>query len=153
MAKKVKEEDIFKTAESCHKIWHKFSDWLVRTYGKDLHGEWKTQIVKGKNGKKYKFRDRTFNDLELSRRLIGYDVQIRVERYAKRFCPEIKIVRCDDEIYSSSCLVLVPHPEHGITIIFIPQNTVIQNQFFMYGGHCKMLIKELKAMSYVYKNK
>ncbi len=150
MAKKIKKKDIFAEAKSSHKVWHKFSNWLVKTYGKGLHGKWRTQTIKDINGKIHKLKSRSFNDFELSKRLVGYEVQLRVERYVKRYCPEIKIVGCDDDHYASSDLLLIPHPNHGITIIFIPQCTHTQNQFFLYGNHHKILMKELKSMKYVY---
>lgn len=144
-------EDILKECKEIHKTWHKFSNWLIKTYGKDLHGKWEYMEVNidgTKNTKKIKYR--SFNELELSRRLVGYDVMVRVERYIKRYCPDIKILRCDDSVYSGSDILLIPHPNHGITIMFIPQCTSIQNQFFLYKNHYKVLVKALKEMKYVY---
>lgn len=143
---------MFASHTNAHKVWHKFSNWLVKTYGKDLHGDWNMMDFKDANGKQKKVKYRSFNDFELSKLLVGYEVMCKVEKYINKFCPEIKIIRCDDSIYASSDILLIPHPEHGITVMFIPQCTSIQNQFFLYGNHYKMLMKELKAMSYVYKN-
>ena len=139
-----------KEASETHKIWHRFSGWIDRTYGKDLHGKWQSMKVKQADGKIKKLKLRSFDELELSRRLVGYEVQCRVERYIKRYCPEIKIIHCDDSIHASSILLLIPHPSMGITIIFIPQCTSIQNQFFLYSKHYAMLMKELKKMKPVY---
>jgi hypothetical protein len=149
---KIPEDDIFKDSNECHKIWHKFSNWLVKTFGKDLHGEWEIVEITNDDGKIVKFKSRSFNELELSRRLVGYDVMCKIERYVKRCCPEIKIIGCDDSYYSSSFILLIPHPRHGITIMFIPQCTTIQNQLFLYDGHFDLLMEELKKMKYVYKN-
>jgi hypothetical protein len=125
-------------AEKVHRIWHKFSRWLTNTYGKDLYGHWVSDKIKTAEGKTVALKYRSFNELELSRRLVGYDVMRKVERYAKRCCPEIRILRCDDEVYSSSTLLLIPHPQHGITIMFIPQCTSVQNQFFYIVGTTKV---------------
>jgi hypothetical protein len=156
MKKAKKESDdfnhMFDECNLMHKTWHKFSNWTIKNFGKDLHGDW--EFIKGvdKNGKKFNFKYRSFNDFELSQRLVGYEVMCKIEKYIKRCCPEIKIVKCDDSVYSSSYLLLIPHPKHGITMMFIPQCTGISNQFFFYEGHYENFIKTLKEMKYVYKN-
>ncbi len=143
---------MFKDANKSHKVWHKFSNWLIKTYGKDLHGKWEYIKFKDAKGKQIKLKHRSFNELELSRRLAGYEVMCKVKKYVNRYCPEIKIINCDDSVYSGSDILLIPHPAHGITIIFIPQCTAVQNQFFLYKGHYTMLMKELRSMKSVYKN-
>lgn len=148
----MKKADIFKEAKRSHAVWHKFSNWLVKTYGKDLHGKWQYMKFKDVNGKIKKIKHRSFDELELSRRLVGYAAMCKVKKYIKRCCPEIKIIPCDDSVYAGSDILLIPHPEHGITIIFIPQCTTIQNQIFLYRGHYNFLMKELRNMRYVYKN-
>jgi len=142
-------EDLFERSREMHKIWHKFSGWLIKTYGKDLHGKWIRHKMKV-DGKIKTFKYRSFDDYQLSQRLCGYEVMVRIEKYIKRSCPEIKIVHCDDEIHAGSILLLIPHPKHGITMMFIPQLTGIQNQWFLYGGHYKMLMSTLEEMKYVY---
>ena len=144
---------VLNTKVNTHLPWQKFYNWIVKTFGNDLKGE--VQIVRGVDaaGKNFTFKYQTFNDFELSRRLIGYDVIEKVEKYIKRYCPEIKIVYCDDSFYSGSILLLIPHPFHGITIIFIPQTTNIQNQFFLYENHLTSLLNELNKMKSIYKKK
>jgi len=132
-----------------HKVWHQFYGWLMKTYGKDLHSE-SCEVFVDNDGKKKKFKYKHFNDFELSQRLGGPDVVESVENYVKKYCPEIKIVRCDDAIYSGSIILLIPHPKHGITVMFIPQQSDIQNQFFLYLGHYEKLMEELKKMKKVY---
>jgi hypothetical protein len=140
--------EIMEQAELTHKTWHKFSNWITKTFGKDLHGEWEyIELEK----KKWKYR--SFNTLELSRRLVGYEVMCKIEKYIKRCCPEIKIIHCDDSVYAGSDILLIPHPKHGITIMFIPQCTNVQNQFFLYKGHYDDLIKALKTMKSVYNDR
>lgn len=131
-----------------HGTYWKFSAWLVRTYGKGLHGKWKYISVPGS---KMRLKYREFNKMQLSRRLVGHDVIIRIERYVKRYCPEIKIVPCDDIDYAGSILLLIPHPEHGISVMFVPQCTQLQNQFFLYSAHFKALTKALNQFKAVYK--
>lgn len=114
---------MFEDAMKVHEIWHKFEGFLIDSYGEDYHSE-----------------------------LSGYEVMEKVEGFINKECPDIKIVKCDDEVYSSSFLVLVPHPKHGITIIFIPQCTTIQNHFFLYESHFKNLTKALDEMKKVYKD-
>jgi len=139
---KQKLKKMMEQSSKCHKIWHKFSNYLVRTYGKDLHGEWQTM---GAGKKQFKYR--SFNQLEFSRRIVGYEVMTRIGNWVKRYCPEIKIIGCDDSVYAGSDILLIPHPKHGITVIFIPQCTDVQNQFFLYEGHYKNLISNITKMA------
>ncbi len=145
MAKSETYKEITENAMKCHAIWYKFSKFLTNAYGKDL---WSGYKYLDKNNKKFKYRN--FDSTEFNKRLVGYDVMQRVERYINRFCPEIKIIRCDDAVYAGSIILLIPHPEHGITVMYIPQCTSQQNQFFLYGSHCKALIKGLTEMKKVY---
>lgn len=138
-------------ASTSHKVWHKFYNWVVKTYGQDLHGPWQyMEGVNQKTGKKFKIKHRGFNDYELSKRLVGHEVIDKIERYIKRCCQEIKIIRCDDSLHAGSIILLIPHPKHGITVMFIPQCTGIQNQFFLYKQDYKQLVKELTKMEKVY---
>lgn len=143
------DKSLIKSIEKVHQVWHKFSNWMIKTYGKDLHGKWKYFPVP-KNSKAKKIRYRSFNDYELSKRIVGHEVINKVSKYIRTYCPEIKIVPCDDSDYSSSCILLIPHPKHGITIMFIPQCSKIQNQFFLYDSHYDVLMKELIKMKRVY---
>jgi len=143
-------DQIKSDAEEMHRIWHKFSKWLANTYGKDLYGPWVINKIKKSDGKILTLKYRSFNDYELSKRLCGYEVICKVEKYVKKYCPEIRILSCDDESYSGSTLLLIPHPNHGITVMFIPQCTSIQNQFFLYNGHFKRLLQNLHEMKEIY---
>lgn len=78
--------------------------------------------------------------------LAGDHVIDGIEHYAEKH-PEIKVVPCDDTHHSSSILVLVPHPTMGITIIFVPQLTTENNQFFLYPNHLRALMHELTEMA------
>ena len=69
-----------------------------------------------------------------------------IEEYVKKH-PQIKIVRCDDSAYAGSDIVLIPHPKHGIRVMFFPQCTPIQNEFFLYGSDFQNLITALIKMS------
>ncbi len=133
-----------------HKIWHQFSNFLEKAYGKDLIVKKKIPFTNEK-GETKEIKYNFLNTAELSKKLVGIKVIERVTRYINLYCKDIKIVNCDDESYSGSILLLIPHPEHGITIIFIPQNTTIQNTFFLYPEHSNKLLKELKKMKLKYK--
>jgi len=135
--------------EETLKVWGKFSRWLEKTYGEGLETVHTYSHLKSKAGKPFQYT--TFNYDELSKRLVGYAVMVKVEKYVKRYCPEIKIIHVDDALFSSSDILLIPHPEHGITVMFIPQCSETQNQFFLYEEHCCTLIKELTAMKKIYR--
>ena len=141
---------MFDKAKASHAVWHRFSSWLVKTYGKGLHGKWQYMKVKGaKKTKKIKYR--SFDDTGLSRRLVGYEVMQKIEWYTKRWCPEIQVVHCDDHVYTGSIILLIPHPAHGITVMFVPQCTDVQNQFFLYDHHFTSLVNGLMKMQKVYR--
>jgi hypothetical protein len=144
-----KSETFIEKALTTHSVWHKFSKWMIKSFGNDLYGEW--QYLEVEKGKKLKYRN--FNQFTLSQRIVGYDIICKIEKYVSRYCKEIKIINCDDDTHSGSIILLIPHPSHGITVFFIPQNTKVQNQFFLYESHCKNLIAELNKMKKVYKIK
>jgi len=121
--KTIKFDDAMKESKRIHKVWHLFEKWLINNYGEKYH-----------------------------EKLIGYEVQLNVEKYIKTH-PEIKISYCDDHHFSSSIMVLVPHFDMGTTIIFIPQNTTINNMFFLYPNHHQRLLENLKTMPSKVKSK
>ena len=144
-------EDLDARTREIHRVWHKFNKWLRKSFGNDLYGE----PIKNKfkiDGKTKTIKTYPFNEMEFQKRLCGYEVIERIEKYVKKQCPEIKIVNCDDNVHAGSILLLIPHPNHGITIMFIPQCTYTQNIFFLYDNHHKMLNEELNKMKYVYKH-
>lgn len=87
---------------------------------------------------------------DCTEKLVGYDVSIKLERYCKKYLPEVKIVFCDDDVYASSVIFLIPHPTHGIRLVYIPQCTEIKNVFFLYESYFKQLNEALKELKYVY---
>lgn len=138
-------DDEFKKVIKSHTVYHKFQKWVTKNFGKDLYGEW--QYFAGT-----KYRYRFLDEGKLSQRLVGYEVMCKVERYVKRYLPEIKIIRCDDSVHAGSDILMIPHPKHGITIIFIPQCTNVQNQFFLYDQHHKEFVDTLIEMKSVYQS-
>lgn len=148
-----KQNDIVTRTNEIHRVYHQFHNWLVKTYGENLHGEWVINYITQANGKKKKLKYRSFNENEFNRRLVGYEVIENVERYVKRYCKEIQIVRVDDSYHAGSIILLIPHINHGITTMFIPQCTSIQNSFFLYGSDFNELIKGLEKLKYVYKKR
>ena len=133
------------SARKTHRIWFDFCDHMKKWYYKEVE-EYKfvgNTIEKIKTGKTVKMFDVT--------KMVGYECMRRVEKYAEKH-PEIKIVGVDDELYSGSDLVLIPHPKHGITMIFIPQCAYINNQWFLYPNYLENLQKVLEDMKQEYSN-
>ena len=134
-------DDMWKEADTIHKIWHKFCKHMSRWYYRE---EQEFHYVDNEivyTGKTYKEFDST--------KLVGYDAMTRVEKYVKNH-PEIKIVHVDDSVYAGSYLVLVPHPILGITMMFIPQCTTTANEWFLYPGALESLQETLVAMMQEY---
>jgi hypothetical protein len=56
---------------------------------------------------------------------VGFPLMQQVEQWARRHS-EVQIIRCDDALYSSSFIVLIPHQSrdmhHGVSMVSIPQN-------------------------------
>lgn len=98
-----------------HSVYHKFCRWAEKQFGK----EWEDPKV-----------------------FSGHEVMEKVEAYAKKN-PQISIAHCDDDMFSGSLLVVIPHQEMGNTVLFIPQLTYRTNRFFLYPNHQKSLIKAL----------
>ena len=123
-----------------HKIWHKFCKHMSKWYYKEVD-DWELsddlEIIK--SGKLIKEFDPS--------KMIGYECMKRCEKYAKKN-KEIKIIGVDDSVYASSVVILIPHPEHGITVIFVPQCTDVMNQFFLYSGHAHNIVSEIHKMNY-----
>lgn len=84
-----------------------------------------------------------------SEQMIGSDASDTVYEYAKTH-PEIYIVPCDDSYFMGSDIVLIPHPEMGITAIYIPQCCNSINKFFLYPGHIEHLIKTIEEIKSKY---
>ena len=128
-------------ASEAHKIWHKFCDHMKKWYYKEEYG-W--SILDDED---FVQDDKTHKVFDSSK-MIGYKCMQRCEKYAKKN-KEIKIISVDDSVYSGSILILVPHPKHGVTIIFVTQHTdVVGNQFFLHHGEAYNLISKLHKMNY-----
>lgn len=96
-----------------HLVWHKFCEWAEHEFG----AEWENNMH-------------------------GHEVIEKVEEYAKTH-PAISIAHCDDDLFASSILVIVPHKDMGNTVLFIPQLTTRTNRFFIYPNHQRSLMKAL----------
>ena len=136
-------KELIEDARKIHGIWFDFCKYMKKWYYKEVN--------------EYKFDPKTLEQINTGKmikefdvtKMVGYECMQRVEKYAEKH-KDIRVTGVDDDVYSSSDLVLIPHPEHGITVIFIPQNTTINNQFFLYPGYLKYLQKELEEMSEKY---
>lgn len=111
--------------EKIHKYWYGFSSYFGEKYGFGPDGMVDTT------------------------KLAGYDCMLELEKYVELH-PEIVLIHVDDAVFAGSYFVLIPHPEFGITVIFIPQCTTVQSQMFLYPGYSKMLIEEITKMEEKY---
>ena len=133
-----------KVTKKTHKIWYDFCDHFKRWYFEYYTGYKK--LKQNKDGSLKVIRNKRKLKSFSSKNMVGWTAMMRVEKYAKTH-KEIKVIRCDDAMFSSSSIVLVPHPTMGITCIYIPQNEIGQpNQCFLYPDHSIELIKELSKM-------
>ena len=133
------ENDVFSEANKSHKIWHKFCKHMSKWYYKEAYEIEMDDDGKIHQGKKY-------NEFDSSK-MIGYKCMQRCERYAKKN-KEIKIINVEDSVYSSSTIILIPHPNMGITVIFVPQCTEVGNHFFLYQEHAHNIVSEIHKMNY-----
>jgi len=77
--------------------------------------------------------------------LSGEEDIAKIEEYAETH-REIKLIDVEDDRYEGSILILIPHPDHGVTIVFVPQSTTIGNTFFMYPNTIGIMAKALLKM-------
>ncbi len=111
--------------DKTHKYWYAFTEHFGNLYGFGFDGN------------------------VLSEKMSGYECMNELDKYVKEH-PEVVLVPTDDSVFASSYFVLVPHPDMGITIVFVPQCTTIQNQMFMYSRHSDILIEEITKMKEKY---
>ena len=123
-----------------HQAWHSFCEYMKKWYFESYQ-----PTTYNKKTDKFTTSERKFKAFS-SKDMQGYVAMTRVENYAKTH-PEIQIVRCDDSVFSSSMIVLIPHPTMGITMIYIPQNNKeIKGELFLYPDHSEELIEKLTIM-------
>jgi hypothetical protein len=120
--------------DEIHKIWYDFCDYMKEWYYKEVD-EYEDGV---KTGNIVKFFD--------TAKMMGDECLNRVDYYAKKH-KEIKIVDVDDDTFCGASLVLIPHPKFGMTVIFIPQCTGVNNMFFLYSHHLQELQETLNDMS------
>ena len=137
-------KSILDDAKKTHGFWYDWVNYMERWYYKEVD-DWKFD----KKSKKLKKTEKIVKQYD-PKGLVGYDVMKKVEAYVKTH-PDVVELSVDDSVFSSSDLVLIPHPTMGITVIFIPQCTNVQNTFFLYPNHIDNLIKTLKEMQKKYK--
>lgn len=127
-------------SKNTHQIFHSFCDHMKKWYF-----EYYYPVTFNKKRNDFTTSTRKLKAFS-SQDMQGYIAITRVENYAKKH-PEIEIVRCDDSVFSSSIIVLIPHPTMGITMIYIPQNNKeIKGELFLYPDHSDELIKKLILM-------
>lgn len=82
----------------------------------------------------------------------GFEMIEKIEQYVENN-PEIKITYCDDEVFSTSILIFVPHPTMGISVVYVPQLHGTGCQFFLYKNHYDMMLEILTNLKDVYKDR
>ena len=118
-----------------HYIWYEFSEYFSQWYFYDLDFESGDINV----------HEKVFD----STKMIGYDAIEKVEQYVETH-EDIYVINVDDSVFASSVLVFIPHPEMGITVIFIPQCTTIPNQFFLYPNMIERVQNKLDVLKKKY---
>ena len=118
-----------------HYIWYEFSEYFSQWYFYDLDVEFDDINI----------HEKVFD----STKMIGYEAIEKVEQYVETH-EDIYIVSIDDSVFASSILVFIPHPEMGITIIFVPQCTTNLNEFFLYPEMINRIQKKLDELKEKY---
>ena len=136
MDKEVK--GIFKHAGKLHKLSESFFKHLQKKYYKLEH---KINLNWQSSKRKYRTYDGT--------KVYGHGAMQHIEKFVNKH-PGIKIAWCDDDVHATSRLVFIPHRTNkdwmGVTVLFVPQCTNIQNKFFLYPEHVNDLIKTLREI-------
>jgi len=134
-------QQVIKECQAVHKVWYDFIDHFKKCYYR--------MAQKGifKN-KKVVLSKRKYKEFDINK-MVGYDAMTMMDKFVsanKSIIP----VRCDDSTHSGSSLYLIPHESRkdymGTTVLFIPQCTKEQNNFFLYPDHLDKLIKELQKI-------
>lgn len=86
--------------------------------------------------------------------LSGYELIVKVERWAKKYPDDVRLVSVDDSHFAGSLLVLIEHRTKtqymGTSAIIIPQCTgEAPIQFFLYPGHRRELMRALASIEKV----
>jgi hypothetical protein len=97
-----------------------------------------------------KFKE--FKDNEENYVCIGCDLEDKIQKWAKKYPDDVRIIGCDDSTFSSSCLVLIEHKSKdqymGTTVVYIPQCTGEKPiEFFLYSSHRDNLIEALLCIN------
>ncbi len=83
----------------------------------------------------------------------GYDFISRVEKWARKFPKDVRIVPCDDDYFASSILVLIEHQAPtfymGTSVVCIPQLSGDPTCMFLYPRHRSLLLAGLLAIQKV----
>lgn len=117
--KYLKPQSSFKDIGKVHKVAHRFRElFKIEPWGPDA---------------KWKYK--------------GYDLMVRVERWAKRQRPGmVRIVGCDDDVHAGAIMVFIEHKGEGRymgTSVIVISQFEPPYEFFLYPGHTKALQKAL----------
>ena len=117
----LKDDDFWSLRPALHKVWHEFQ----------------RRFYTPKTPREYRWK--------------GYDLMLRVEKWAEKYPEDVRIVRIDDAAFAGSILVLVEHRTPlkymGTTAVCIPQCTGEDPlEFFLYPDDRDGLLKALLAI-------
>lgn len=91
-----------------------------------------------------------------SKKLLGYDLMLAVEKWAKKW-PNDVIINCvDDDFHMGSNLIFILHKSKksffGTTVIPIMQKGDPAIRYFMYPGHLNEIMKTLQKIQKITKS-
>ena len=83
--------------------------------------------------------------------LTGWELMEKVEEWALKWPEDVRITRCDDNMFMSSLIVLIDHKTPtqfmGTTMVTIPQMGSQPQVMFLYPGHREGLREKLREIS------
>jgi len=90
---------------------------------------------------------RLYKEFSGTSKIVGHEAIMRMHNFHNKH-KDMREVSCDDGVFSSSHLFLIPHETKtqymGLTVIFVPQLAIDEpNHFFLYPQHLNQLIREL----------
>lgn len=124
------------TKEEAKEAKKKFKELMVEA--KALHRVWHDFCKRFIPDQKWKY--------------IGYDLMVKVNRWARKYPQDVKITRCDDNVHAGSDIVYINHRVDnkkwfGTTVVVIPQCTGEEPmRFFLYPQHHKEMVKALSVI-------
>jgi hypothetical protein len=94
--------------------------------------------------------DKKFINIDEKEKFSGWPLIQAIEKWAKKH-PTVKILRCDDTMFMSSILVMIPHEteDHymGHTMVYVPQDAHVRlSECFLYPSDTNELFNVLSEI-------